>query len=305
MLKKTLISMLAVIMALSIAACGSSKEQEVSKTKDVQNENVQNENAQNENVQNENMQNEAAPADAAPEPDTAETDVPDEIPHFEATDEIKNASMGQFKLQVADMVFDSFCQVSDYIEKIENSELPFTFEYNPDKLVPVWNRTDLEIYLHDELYMTLHTVNAGRSFEDQETRTLNESFVYWIDFNDYSNIYYAGGIAAVDDRMSAAEFDERMQTDLNYFIERNELSRSEYIQEDSYHIDYNFEYRGLGQSVLECDGAAQQCCYYKYRAVFNDTGTKLESLKLYFEPLNGFVCERAGLNTERHSIIER
>ena len=299
MSKKTLISGLAVIMALVITACGSSKEQESAKTKDVQTGNVQ-----NEIVQNENVQNEAVPADTTPEPDIAETETTDEIPHFEATDEIKNASMQQFKVQVADMVFDSFHKVPDYIEKIENSELPFTFEYNPDKLVPVRNSADIEIYLHNELYMTLHAVNAARSLEDSETRTLSESIVCWVEYNDYSNIYYAGGIAAVDGGISAAEFDERMQTDLNYFIERNDILRSEHIQEDSYHIDYDFTSRIGSTPVLECDGAVQQWRSYTYRAVFNETGTELKSLKLDFRPVEGRLCEGRGI-TDYYTIIER
>lgn len=271
MLRKTLISMLAIIMAMSVVACGSSKEQEVSKTKDVQ----------NENVQNENIQNEAMPADAAPEQDMAEADTTDEIPHFEATDEIKNASMYQFKIQVADMIFESFYRVSDYMEKIENSALPFTHNYNPDKLItitqPGYETEKIEIYLNGELYMRLIAGNPDKSKDDKETRPLKDCMVCNIKFYDNSNVYFAGGIPALDSGMSIAEFDSIMQEGYTAPFGDDMTYRVENTQENSFVITYG---SNNCNHFLECDGAIRSAGDYKYVAYFDETGTNLKLLKL-------------------------
>lgn len=204
--------------------------------------------------------------------------------HFEPTDEIMNASMHQLKFQVADMVFTSFSRVTDCMEQVENSELPLVYEYNPDRLIPCGSFSDIEISLNGELYMKLYVTNPNRSEEDNETRTLKECIANRIELFDYSNVYYAGGIPAINSGMSSAEYDERMQNDLQLFIENDRAARKENINENRYCISYNFLYNAKEQYVLECDGIHQAYDSYKYYAIFNETGTKLESLRLILDP---------------------
>lgn len=342
MFKKALISGLVAVMALSMSACGKSKGQEPSQVKDVPSENVQNENAPNETVSeddaedivndeicqiyfdystgvlsekdtinylqsmNVTLDEAAAIFDQyggflAEELAMAEADMP---PYFEAADEIKNASMLHFKLQAADMVFSSFSKVSDCMEKIENSELSFTYEYNPDKLMPQHGGSNIDIYLNDELYMTLKARNAPMSSEDKETRALKDCIVCWIDMKDFSNVYYAGGIPAMDSGISVAEFDELMQKDLGSLMENKQVKRDERLyNSDSYLVRYSFTY-ALYNYVLECDGAVQSSHNYAYWGIFDETGTKLQKLTLEYDPINNWDYQSYGIQ-DKDIIIER
>lgn len=234
-----------------------------------------------------------------------EADAPTDIPYFDATEEIKNASMQQFKFQVADIVFSSFSTLTDCIEQIENSTLSFTCEYNPDKLMPIQDKAHIEVYLNNELYMTLEVGNPRRTSDDETTRTLKEGIVYNIILNDYSNVYYAGGIPAINAGISVAEFDELMQKDLNSMIEDKTMSRIDNIYGDPnhYYLYYQFT-TPLNRIVLECDNAAQNCCNYKYKAMFNESGTELESFMLVYDPINGRDFEMYG-NTDSVTVLER
>lgn len=224
--------------------------------------------------------------------------------HFEPTEEIMNASMHQLKFQVADMVFTSFSRVTDCMEQLENSEMPFVYEYNPDQLIPCSSFSDIKIFLNGELYMKLYVTNPKRSEGDKETRTLKECIANRIELFDYSNVYYAGGIPALNSGISSAEYDERMQNDLQLFIENNKVERKESIVDNRYCISYNFLYTSKEQYVLECDGIHQAYDSYNYYAAFNETGTKLESLQLILDPSHsGYLPNNNSFTT--YIVIER
>lgn len=313
MLKKTLISGLMAAMVLSMSACGSSGKQEASRTKDVKTESTRKETVQNENAQNENIQTEVIPEIDPIKMAMKEADVPAEIPYFEATDEIKNASMHQFKLQIADMVFDTFSKVSDCMEEFENSELPFTYEYNPDKLIPMKDSgfsgdIIIDVYLNDKLYIQLYTINAPQTAGDRETRALKDCVVYGMDLKDYSNVYYAGGIPAMDSGLSLKEFDELMLEDFNEFFgdmaDRAELLNSP----DTYTILYKTRKRYNtstgGNYIFECNGAANVATGYYYEAVFDETGTNLDLLALKHDYFSYYKFQNDGVY-EDDIIIER
>lgn len=347
MLRKTLITGIAVTMMLVMTACGGSKEQEASKMNNVQNENIPNGNptvqtaaADNADdmsyddicqvyfdyrtgttteedfedyMQSINMTLEEIEAVfeqhgglLIDELAMIEADSPTEIPHFDATDEIKNATMQQFKFQAADMVFTSFSRLTDCLEQIDNSTLPFTYEYNPDKLMDIERKAEIDVYLNNELYLTLCAGNPRRFHDDGETRLLKECIVYEIRLEDYSNVYYAGGIPAMDSGLSVAEFDELMQEDLGSLIENNYVKRDNNILGDPYHyhVYYEFRYKMSSALVLECDNAAQKCSYYTYQGTFDEAGTSLESLILNYKNLNGWDFETFGLSDD-DIIMER
>lgn len=235
-----------------------------------------------------------------------EADSPVGIPHFDATDEIKNASMQQFKFQTADMVFTSFSRITDCLEQIDNSTLPFTYDYNPDKLMTICSRTEMEVYLNNELYMTLGIGNPRREHDDENTRPLKECIVYHIELEDYSNVYYAGGIPAMDSGLSVAEYDELMQKDLNSLIESNYVTRTDrvYGDPDHYHVYYDFDLHFGENLVLECDNASQLCAYYTYQGTFDEAGTRLETLILDYENINYWDFEIYGLS-DSDTVLER
>lgn len=215
--------------------------------------------------------------------------------HFEPTDEIMNATLTQFKLQVADMVFDSFSKVSDCMEKIENSELDFTYDYNPDKLVPFSSpgsgSTQIEIYLNGELYMKLCAYNVDRTPDDRTTCALKDCMLMYIELNDYSNSYYAGGIPAADSEMSAAELNSLFEKSYaDSFGEDITIQRNEIAKDDEYSINYfpTVPYSGMEDGylghryILECDGAAERAASYHYEATFDESGTYLKKLELFW-----------------------
>lgn len=198
------------------------------------------------------------------------------VKHFEAMDEIKNASMRQFKFQVADMILGMFTGVSDCMEQIESSELSFTYEYNPDKLMTFRDGYFIDIYLGDEVYMTLKVKNLPRSPLEQVTRPLKECIVYDIELNDYSNVYYAGGIPAMGNEISYQEYDELMQEEFADIMD--EITRSESSQGNNFYVSYSFKLNS--HYVLEYYGATKDCYDFVYQACFDETGANLETFKL-------------------------
>lgn len=228
-----------------------------------------------------------------------EIDLAQTVKHFEAMDEIKNASMRQFKFQAADMILGMYTSVADCMEQVENSELPFTYEYNPDKLMSLQQGAEIEIYLADEVYMTLWANAAPRNSETTDTRSLKECVVYNIELEDYSNVYYAGGIPAMGSGISLQEYDELMQEDFADIMD--DINRGEQGQSDNYYVEYSFSARS--HYVLECGGAAKPCSDYTYQAYFDETGTSLERLELYHNA--GFIVGRVGGVWDDDIIVER
>lgn len=201
------------------------------------------------------------------------------IPYFEASEEIKNASLSQFKFQVADMNLGMFTKMSDCMEQIENSELPLTYDYNPDKLIIDGSADSVTVYLGEEPYLSLLAVNfVEDAWVKGETLPIKECIVNSIEIKDYSNVYYAGGIPALDMGISRDEYDALVQEDFGELMPN--IERRELISNGHYQIEYAFKNSFSHGYVLACEGFARECSDYTYTAQFDDTGTSLEKIEM-------------------------
>ncbi len=225
-----------------------------------------------------------------------------ERPYFEATEEIKNANLMQLKMQVADMMLEQYMNVADCIEQIENSKLPFSYEYNPDTLVSGDSAyKTIEVYLDGEKYMKINVCNPPRYFGDKETRKLSDCVAYYIEVVDYSNVYYAGGLPALDGGITREEFDTLIQN--NYGDLSEKINKYE-TTGNGYQVTYRMSGYPvhLSNYLLQCDDATVYHMSYFYRAQFDETGQNLQ--KVTIESSGESLWNKKDIN-EGDVIIER
>lgn len=117
---------------------------------------------------------------------------------FVASEEIKNSSPEDVKIQVADMILEHPVIVSEIINKVEASELEWEYEYNPDALAVYNNANFLSFSYHG---VEIFNISYNNLKSDESTISVKDCAVTNITFTDIaieneniaSGIYYAGG----------------------------------------------------------------------------------------------------------------
>lgn len=110
---------------------------------------------------------------------------------FEPMEEIKNASLYECKIQIADLLVTPTTIIGDFFSQVENSSIEWEYEYNPEQLVPKHESIDLSLLYNGQEIVSFDAYNVS-----ENTLTLKECLLVRLDLNHISvtnNIYYGNG----------------------------------------------------------------------------------------------------------------
>lgn len=110
---------------------------------------------------------------------------------FEPMEEIKNASLYECKIQIADLLVTPTTIIGDFFSQVENSSVEWEYEYNPEQLVPKHESIDMSLLYNGEKIISFYAYNIA-----EDTLTLKECLLYHLKVDHYSaqkNIYYGNG----------------------------------------------------------------------------------------------------------------